>query len=545
MTVTYGFYNSSNNDRKYSALQMSSLFDGIITNGVFAAVGSGLVVGEGTGNFIIYVGTGRAWFNNTWTNNDAILPLTVTSPNVSHPRIDLVVLEVDSTSTVRVNSIKIVDGEAATPAVAPIPIHTDTVHQYVLAEIAVAVGTTGITNANITNKIGVGDTPFITGPLVTVDAEDLYAQWQSTFTNWYNATVAQYNLWYAAMTAEQLLNMDDWEDQFNIWFSGIQAAQLISLAAYQNDFDALFNQLTVLLETDLLGPWETTWLAWFNAMQGQLTTDAAGNLQTQINTLRIPLTTNRTYYVRTDGNDGNNGLSNDYSGAFATIQKAVDVACNLDLRDYDVTISVNTGTYNGAILKPYIGNGRIVLSGNIGDPGSVEIMATGTTPDSTYGFYLSSDVRYKIRGFTISSNDGAGCVGIYVSKGDILIENVIFGSFANGTHMKILDKASLEVQGEYTLDGPALTHCMIYDYGIFRSNDIFVIFSTSLSMVNWILTFSGGIANVSGITFTNKNYLSGKRYDASLNAIINTQGQASNYLPGNVAGTVETGGQYV
>ena len=47
--------------------------------------------------------------------------------------------------------------------------------------------------------------------------------------------------------------------------------------------------------------------------------------------IREKFTANRTYYVRTDGSDGNNGLANNSGGAFLTIAKAIAVVSALDL----------------------------------------------------------------------------------------------------------------------------------------------------------------------------------------------------------------------
>lgn len=53
---------------------------------------------------------------------------------------------------------------------------------------------------------------------------------------------------------------------------------------------------------------------------------------------------------------------------------------------------------------------------------------------------------------------------------------------------------------------------------------------------------SGGIVSAGGITFTGA--ATGKRYDVSLNGVINTFGGGANFFPGNSAGSASSGGQY-
>ena len=64
MAFTYGFFNSLNGDRKYTAEQLSSIFDGLITDGVFDSIGDILATVPGSGMQVI-VKSGKAWFNRT------------------------------------------------------------------------------------------------------------------------------------------------------------------------------------------------------------------------------------------------------------------------------------------------------------------------------------------------------------------------------------------------------------------------------------------------------------------------------------------------
>ena len=166
MTVTYGFYDSLNGDRKYNAKQISEIFDGIIRDGVFMSIGDALAVSAGGGMSVI-VGTGRAWFNHTWTYNDAPLILQVDQSEIALNRVDTVVLEVNSNIDVRANTIKIVKGVPSSEPVATELVRNEFVNQYPLAHIYVSAGATEITSADIENKIGSSDCPFVIGILVT------------------------------------------------------------------------------------------------------------------------------------------------------------------------------------------------------------------------------------------------------------------------------------------------------------------------------------------------------------------------------------------
>lgn len=187
MSLTYGFYNSANSDRLYNATQMSAIFDGIITDGIFAAIGTSLVVAASSG-MVVNVGVGRAWFNSTWTDNDALLPLALDGADVVLDRFDVVVLEVNAAISSRVNSIKIVKGTAGSEPVYPTLVETDEVHQHPLAYISVKGGATAINQVDIINMVGSAITPFITGIIDTISIEGLSTLFTSEFESWF-ATV--------------------------------------------------------------------------------------------------------------------------------------------------------------------------------------------------------------------------------------------------------------------------------------------------------------------------------------------------------------------
>lgn len=207
MTVTYGFYDSLDGDRRYNAMQFSELMDSIIRDGVFMSIGTALVVTAGTG-LHVEVGMGRAWFDHTWTLNDSALVLDISTPHAVLDRIDAVVLETNSDQNTRANSIHVIDGTPASSPVPPTLTHTSTLNQYPLAYVLVIHSSTQIVQQNITNMVGTTACPFVTGILETMDIDALVAQWQDDFETWFEFLQNELDANQAANLQAQILEHD-------------------------------------------------------------------------------------------------------------------------------------------------------------------------------------------------------------------------------------------------------------------------------------------------------------------------------------------------
>ena len=250
MSVTYGFYNSKNRDRRYNAIQMSSIFDGIIRDGVLQHFGTAMMVKESEG-MTVNVGIGRAWFNHTWTLNDALLPLTLPLSEVILNRIDAVVLEVDARESVRANSIKIVKGTPASSPKNPTLIKTNDRWQYPLAYIRVNAGVKAIRQANITNCVGTSACPFVTAPLEKMSIDALVAQWGD-----------QWKAFYGAQTADMESTNSFWKNQWRIWFEAQTTEIQEAYLNWEHQWEEFFSsQTTEMQETN--ANWKALWSGWF------------------------------------------------------------------------------------------------------------------------------------------------------------------------------------------------------------------------------------------------------------------------------------------
>lgn len=254
MSVSSGFFNSLNGDRKYNAAQMSAIFDGLIIDGVFASIGTAFAV-KAAGGLTVNVGIGKAWFDHTWTVNDSILPMTAPEAEVLLDRIDAVVLEVNGMESVRENTIKFVKGNPSSAPSRPTLTNEGNVHQYPLCYIYRKYGTAVINQADITPMVGTESTPFVTGILQTISLDELLGKWQDELDRFTDARSQE---------------VDDW------------------IAQEESDFTAWFNKMKADLQQEqtVLDQWiaseQDDFLAWYNQMKDQLSGDVAGNLQLEI-----------------------------------------------------------------------------------------------------------------------------------------------------------------------------------------------------------------------------------------------------------------------
>lgn len=228
MAITYGFYNSQNGDRKYDAIQVSSIFDGVIGDGVYETIGDAFMV-ELTEGLGIKIGTGRAWFNHTWTLNDADIGLTLGPADIINARIDTVVLEVNE--GLRENRIFLLPGTPSTNPTGATLTNTNDIHQYPLARIVINAGQTNLTSANLINTVGTSECPFVIGVIKTMTIDRFINQWGAQWDDWINGQKKDYQNWLA-----------DSKSDFNIWFNGLKvtldndaAAKLASQISELND----------------------------------------------------------------------------------------------------------------------------------------------------------------------------------------------------------------------------------------------------------------------------------------------------------------------
>ena len=226
MTLTSGFYSSKDGDRKYSAEQMGELFDGLIHYGIYQSYGHALAVTAISGKWAVRIGTGRAFLNKTWVNNDSPYDLPLEQPDVTHPRWDLVCLRINRDPSVRAASFEVFKGVSSSNPQVPNVRNTDLDKWYPLARIRTSPGMQQVTYNQIWNARGSSATPWVTGVVESLDASTLYAKWDAQYEQWSSEQQKAQSVAFQNWMSEQKTDYESWRNTLKTTLDGNAATKL-------------------------------------------------------------------------------------------------------------------------------------------------------------------------------------------------------------------------------------------------------------------------------------------------------------------------------
>lgn len=207
MAITFGFFNSVNDDRLYNAETFNTYFEGLISqNGVYENVDDSLAVAAGSDGLTVTVAPGKAIVNSHWVKLSAVETLTLATAHNLFGRYDMVTLRWNSAT--RNITLQAVTGTPASTPVRPTPTISDTIVEIVLAYVLVPANATSLTGGNIYDqRANTAVCGYITGLIKQVDIADLFAQYEARFAalenqleGWQETQQDTFDAWYYQLT---------------------------------------------------------------------------------------------------------------------------------------------------------------------------------------------------------------------------------------------------------------------------------------------------------------------------------------------------------
>jgi len=269
----------------------------------------------------------------------------------------------------------------------------------------------------------------------------------------------------------------------------------------------------------------------YNAWLAEASNGFAGALR-----VREKLTAARTYYVNgTTGSDTNDGLTS--GTAFATIQKAVDVALAIDFGIYNVTISVADGTYVEQIKVGgrHIGTGNLTIQGNTTTPSNAVIGDASII----YGFLIDGGAVLTIKGFQFNSQYAINTRNKSIVTVKDIVSNITTRTFYLLSGSVILcEHTNLEIRtSKNIVTSYGVSYCSLYNTTIPLIGTI----SWPSASPFYISSMSYCWLQLAAFTGT----ATGKRYTALKGSIIDTNGGGASFIPGDIAGSVDSSSYYL
>lgn len=293
---------------------------------------------------------------------------------------------------------------------------------------------------------------------------------------------------------------------------------------------------------------------------------------------RTILTGDLVVNVPLPGDTGNGSYNNPYS-----IQPAIDdLFANYDFAGHNVTIKLQAGILGSSnpyiFYKGFVLSGRMVGQSGLGIPllnmpgeppfvigrkGRLSIVGS-ENPGHPHGAFI-----YPMPGEAacVSISEGAAIAisGVGMDSGRVRqdcidvfdgafldLKNIVFGNAgaAFSNHISAAFGAKVQISGHIMVSGPSASFATVGNNSCLYWNNNgeagltlpFTLTSTPYFR-DAFLQVDNGIAYAHAVAFNGA--AAGKRWSVMRNGVISTNSPDPNYLPGNVAGSGQSGGQYV
>jgi hypothetical protein len=246
-----------------------------------------------------------------------------------------------------------------------------------------------------------------------------------------------------------------------------------------------------------------------------------------------------TIYIRTDGNDNNDGSANNAANAFATINGAAEAISKMYiLNGQSVTLQLgNAGTYAPFRLSSL--QGAITLRGDPSNPNLYVIAgnANGAVNNAAV-------ISLQVDGVQLNNTGTLGHTFAASGGASVNFKRTVFAETGTSvfSHINASSGSSVAVGTGCGFNNNMGYFLLAQNGGqlvVEGGSTIFM--SGACSAAVMVASGCSVVSLESGITFTG-TVPTGKKYAVQNNGVMNSNGQT---IPGTLAGTTSTGGQYV
>jgi hypothetical protein len=269
------------------------------------------------------------------------------------------------------------------------------------------------------------------------------------------------------------------------------------------------------------------------------------------------LTQNTTLYV--NGSTGSDTLYDGTSatvvgpgspkaGPFKTIARAMNKTFTYGPSVYTMTISIAAGTYNEAVKTPNFAGPQTILDGG----SATTTFVTGA--NNTHTIQSLSGNTMIVRNITTSTGTGTGppCHFSVSASGNMQTVNCRSQGACPGYVWNAYGTSTLMASTHTFVAGSSVASCMVAAQGGFlplSQSAVYTFagaFTINAGGAFAVATANGSIQvpSLNVPTFVNPGNVTGTKWIATLNGVVNSQGAGTGYFPGSVAGSASTGGQY-